>query len=129
MALDVSISEAGQERAHLLARMLGDAGISRIVASEAKRTQQTASPLADRLGLTAEVVKGGDVENLVAAARKLAPGSKSVFVRHSNELVPLVEKLGGGTIPPLPDTEFDRFLVITLQDGRAVAVSTLRYGK
>jgi phosphohistidine phosphatase SixA len=128
-ALEVPINEAGEERAKLLARMLGDAGITSIVVSEAKRTQQTAAPLAALLKLTPAVVKGGDPASLTAAAKRIPAGSKALFVRHSNELGPLVESLGGTRIAPMPDAEYDRLLVITLVDGKAVAVSTLRFGR
>ena len=40
-----------------------------------------------------------------------------------------MKNLGGGVIAPLPDTEFDRFLVLVLVDGKAVSVTTLRYGR
>ncbi len=129
MEKDVPISAAGEERAQALARVLGEAGISTVVVSEAKRTQQTAAPLAAKLKLTPVQFKGAEFAQLLAAARQLPPGAKALFVRHSNELGPLVESLGGGKIAPVPDTEFDRLLVITLLDGKAVAVSTLRYGR
>ena len=129
MAADVPLSAIGEERALLLARMLGEAGVTTIVTSEMKRTQQTATPLATKLGLTPVIVKGSDIGNLVKAARQIPPGGKALFVRHSNELAPLVEKLGGGPIPPLPDTEFDRLVILTLAKGKAVGVSTLRFGR
>jgi phosphohistidine phosphatase SixA len=128
-ALEVPISEAGQERAQLLARMLGDAGITSILVSDALRTQQTAAPIAAKLKQTPVIVKGSDFDQLKAAAMKIPAGTKALFVRHSNELGPLVESLGGGKIASMADTEFDRMVIVTLLDGKAVAVSTLRYGR
>lgn len=129
MAADVPISEAGQQRAQLLARLLGEAGVSSIVVSDLLRTQQSAAPLAAKLQLKPKVVKASDAAGLLAAARAIPAGAKAVFVRHSNELAPLVEKLGGDRIPELVDTEFDRLLVITLLNGQAATVSTLRFGQ
>lgn len=129
MATNVPISEAGEERAQLLARLLGEAGIAKIVVSDVLRTQQSAAPIAQKLKLTPAIVKSGNYEGLVTAARAIPAGGKALFVRHSNELAPLVEKLGGGKIPELTDTEYDRLVVVTLMDGKAVAVSTLRFGR
>ena len=109
--------------------MLGESGVSQIVVSDVLRTQQSAAPLAAKLKLVPAVVKPVDYDGLLAAARAIPAGGKALFVRHSNEIAPLVEKLGGGSVAGLADTEFDRFLVIVLMDGKAVTVTTLRYGR
>src|SRR4051794_26562429 len=46
---DTPLSESGQQRAAMLAGRLKDAGISAIYATEARRTVETAEPLAKEL--------------------------------------------------------------------------------
>ncbi len=48
---DPALSETGKKRAAALVAELRDAGISAIYASEFRRTQETAGPLAKSLGL------------------------------------------------------------------------------
>jgi phosphohistidine phosphatase SixA len=123
---EVGISEAGQCRAGILAGMLSSAGVGRIFTSEVARTQQTAAPLAAKLNLQPETVPAKDVDGLVA---KLRSGSSAatVVVGHSNTVPAIVEGLGGGTVPPIADNEYDRLLVVTLTGPKQATVVTLRY--
>src|ERR1700726_58877 len=57
---DPDLSEAGRHRAEYLAKMLKDANISAIYATEFKRTQQTAAPLAKALSLSVMTLPPGD---------------------------------------------------------------------
>src|ERR1043165_5626950 len=50
----VPLTDRGQQRARELAYALKDAGINRVITSEALRTQETAAVLAQKLGLTPE---------------------------------------------------------------------------
>jgi len=56
-ARDAVLSPKGHKRADCLARTLGDAGIQVIFATGLVRTQQTAKPLARKLGLKATTVE------------------------------------------------------------------------
>ena len=53
---DPELSESGRARAEVLARMLHDAGITAVYATEFKRTQQTAAPLAKTLAIKPTIV-------------------------------------------------------------------------
>lgn len=53
-----SLTELGQQQALALAERLGDEPIAAIYASKAVRAQQTAAPLAARLGVDIEVIEG-----------------------------------------------------------------------
>ena|SRR5690348_7542325 len=70
------LSEAGQRRALLLAKLLKDAGINAIYTSELERTIKTAEPLAESLRIEPKVLsqlsvtfKPDDIENLVNRLR------------------------------------------------------------
>ncbi len=60
MAADPDLSAAGRARADHLAEALKDAKITAIFATEFKRTQQTAAPLAKALGLTVKIVSSNE---------------------------------------------------------------------
>ena len=68
---DPDLSEAGRARAEGLAKALRDANIAAIYATEFKRTQQTAAPLAKALGITVTVLPAQDSAALIAKLRAL----------------------------------------------------------
>src|SRR5437868_13626491 len=55
---DPDLSPAGRARAEMLARILLNAEITAIFATEFKRTQETAEPTAKMSGLTPVIVRG-----------------------------------------------------------------------
>jgi broad specificity phosphatase PhoE len=66
---DPDLSEAGRARAEALAKTLRDANITAIYATEFKRTQQTAAPLAKILGITVTILPAKDNAALIAKLR------------------------------------------------------------
>ena len=127
MSADVGISEAGRCRAEALARMLADANVKRIYTSEVARTQQTAGPLATKLHIRPEVVPAKDTEGLVAKLRAGAPDEVVLVVGHSNTVPEIIKALGGGSVPPIGDSEYDLLFVATLTHPNQATVVTLRY--
>ena len=123
---DPPISEAGRERALLLADMLRDAAVTHIHTTDLKRTRQTGTPLAQRLGLGFEVYDAKDLPAL--AARLRATPGRHLVLGHSNTLAPTVEALGGAGGEPVADAEFDRLYVVVIAPGGSVTTSLLRYG-
>src|SRR6266446_2098902 len=62
---DPDLSEAGRARSEGLAKTLRDANITAIYATEFKRTQQTAAPLAKALGISDPInIAENDYDNL-----------------------------------------------------------------
>jgi phosphohistidine phosphatase SixA len=122
------ITPAGQERAQLIARMLGEAGVTRIVVSETVRSQQTAKPLAKRLNLQSVLSPRGDVKALIALLRRAPTNSTTVAVRHSDE-IPQIAKALGTPVADFSETEYDRMLILTLRNGKAVSLKLLRFGR
>ncbi len=84
---DPPLSQAGQARAELLARMFGDAKVlghlDAIYVSPALRNRQTAAPLAARLGLDETVVPADDPRALARRALREHRGGRILIVGHS----------------------------------------------
>jgi broad specificity phosphatase PhoE len=123
---DPPISEAGRERAGILAHMLRDAGVTAIHTTDRKRTRQTGAPLAERLGLPFEVYATGDLPDF--AARLLAAPGRHLVLGHSNTTPALVAALGGVAGDPIADAEYDRLYVVVVHPEGLVTTSLLRYG-
>jgi phosphohistidine phosphatase SixA len=127
MAPDVGISEAGECRARVLADMLADAGLKHIYTSEVARTQQTAEPLAKKLGLRPEVIGAKDYDTLLPKLRSGVAGGAVLVVGHSNTVPEIIARLGGGSVPEIPDDEFSRLFVVTITGKKQASVVILHY--
>lgn len=126
MASDDPLSPAGRERAELLARMLADAPIQAIFVTEYKRTQETAAPLARKLGVVPKAIRSSDTAALVTAIRALTSGA-ALVAGHSNTLPDIVTALGGPAIPKIAEDEYDNLYILTLS-GKDVTVIRAHYG-
>jgi phosphohistidine phosphatase SixA len=80
---DPPLSAAGEARAQKLAAMLADAGVKDIFATELKRTQDTAKPLAAKTGVAVERVGSKDTALLIEKI-KSHPNDVVLVVGHSN---------------------------------------------
>lgn len=125
---DGVLSEAGEARARVLARLLGDAGITAIYTSDRKRTNQTAQPLAELLHLTPTIVSGQDqVEATVRLVRARDGDGSVVIVGHSNTVPRFLKAFGHSGEVAIGEREHDDiFVVLPLGDGR-VTVLRLNY--
>jgi len=125
---DPSLTNAGRERAESLTALLADAGITAIFSSEFKRTQETAAPLAKRLGLSVTVVPGKDLDALLSKVHALAPDGRALIVGHNNTVPELARRLTGAKVAELTDADYDRLYVATMgKDGQGEVV-LLHYG-
>ncbi|MCA1827803.1 MAG: histidine phosphatase family protein [Myxococcales bacterium] len=104
---DAALSAAGEARAHALADKLREAGITAIFATQYRRTQKTAAPLAARLGVKVQIHAADDTAGLVELLRKQ---DRALVVGHSNTL-PEVARAFGVTFD-VPDEEFDGLYVL-----------------
>ena len=127
MSADALLNPAGEKRAQVLAEVLQDAHIQRIYVTEVRRVQQTAEPLAARLHLKPIVIPVKDVDGLVSQLRALGEDETVLVVGHKDNLPEVIEKLGGGKIPPFADPEYDRMIVLCTGAGKT-RILTLRYG-
>ncbi|MBX3188910.1 MAG: histidine phosphatase family protein [Labilithrix sp.] len=124
---DAELSPEGALRARRLAVMLGNAGVTQLVATDVKRTQQTLAPLAERLGRTTEIRPAREVEALARELRASPDGSVVVVAHHSNGIPRLMRALGveppgiAATDDALPENDYGRVVVLSLGCDRARA--------
>lgn len=116
---DPPLTPEGEQRAQLLARMFGGrdgAGrISGIFASDTRRAQRTAAPLADRLGLAVTTIKGDDYETIISKISSEYRGKTVLVVGHSNTVPALVRQLGRvEDVAEIPDAEYGTIYVVTV---------------
>jgi phosphohistidine phosphatase SixA len=116
---DTPLSERGQARARALATMLGNAGVTRLVATQYRRTQETLTPLSARVSLPIELRSADEPSALVSELRAAPDGSVTVVASHSNVVPRLVRELSGAKLQgvegdSLAETDFGRVIVITL---------------
>jgi broad specificity phosphatase PhoE len=129
---DPPLSAAGERRAERLAQMFGDVrgagGIGGIYVTATRRAQQTAMPLAARLGMKPNVVPaGGDLGAMASHAVSEHRGGRVLIVGHSNTIPGLVEKLSGQTVPAIGEDEYDNIYVVTVPTFGKANVLRLKY--
>jgi broad specificity phosphatase PhoE len=124
-ATDPPLTAAGEQRAKVLASMLGDSRVDAIYVSEFKRTQQTAAPLAARLHIKPQIILANDVQGLLKSIRARQSGAVLV-VGHSNKLPEIIAALGGPTVA-IPDSDYDNLFIMTVGPVHSTLLR-LRYG-
>ena len=117
-SVDPSLSEAGKQRAVALAAVLRDAQIRVIFVTEFKRTQETAAPLAEAIGIVPTIVTAKDTPTLVA--RVQGTTGNALVIGHSNTIPEVLTRLGGGTPIAIADDQYDDVFILTPAPKRAL---------
>jgi phosphohistidine phosphatase SixA len=123
-----NLSPAGHERAQELVRILGNAGITAIYASQFVRTQQTAQPLANQLSLTVTTIDAGNTDELVQHIFTNQSGGVVFVAGHNNTVPATIAALGGGDFPIIPENEYDNLFIVTVYRSERAKVLMLKYG-
>ena len=110
---DAPLSDAGHRRAECLANTLADAHIQQIFTSQLQRTQQTASPLAEKLHLKPIMIPLSRLDQLIEAIRS-GNAANVLVVWHDATLPRVLRALGAPELPPIAHTEYDRFFILTM---------------
>ena len=110
---DPDLSEAGRGRAEALAKALRDANITAIYATEFKRTQQTAAPLAKALGITVTVLPAHDSAALIAKLRALK--GNALVVGNGDTIPNLIKALGVSEPINIAENDYDNLFVVVLE--------------
>ena len=118
-ATDPSLDTTGQARAQALATRLVGAHITLALASQYKRTQETAMPAAaaEGLSVTAMPVTSANAATYgteLVSAVMTSNAHAALIVGHSNTVPDTVKAFTGVTVTPIAESEFDRFYTITL---------------
>ena len=104
-ASDPDLTADGQRNAERLVSWFADrAPPATILVSRTRRAEQTAAPLAAKLGVTPIVYDPGNTAALVTEALKAPP--PVLIVGHSNTVPDIVQQLGGQRPGPLVHADF-----------------------
>jgi len=122
-AKDPDLSDAGRARAASLAHALKDCGIRHIFATEFRRTQQTAAPLAREAGITVTIVPAAETALLLDKVR--ASKENCLIVGHSNTVLEIAKALGAEAAFAIGENDYDNLLV--LRAGEKPTLLRLRY--
>lgn len=128
-AADPPLSARGRRRADLLVDFLERVdvlgGVAAIYAADNQRTQQTAAPLAARLGLEVALADHTDVEGFMDRVLDEHTGDIVLVVTEGDLIAPLVAELHGHqSIPSIAPDEYDNVYIVTIP--RFSGVKTLR---
>ena len=114
---DPSLSSEGHQRAELLAETLSATGIRTIITTHFRRTNETAAPLAKRMGVTPTVltIRRGELQahiaEVVAEVRKTS--GTVLVVGHSDTVADIVAALSSSRPTKLCETSFANLFVVT----------------
>ena len=106
---DPELTEQGRKRAEQLANLLDNTGLTKVYSSDYKRTKQSGTPIAERLGLDINLYDPRRLDDL--ATRLLEAQETALIVGHSNT-TPAIVNLVGGKAEPLSESDYgDVFIV------------------
>ncbi|MCL6729721.1 phosphoglycerate mutase family protein [Sphingomonas hankyongi] len=107
---DPALTARGAERADQLAQLLAKANIKAVFVTPTRRARETATPLANRLGLPVSEYNPRDVEALAAAVS--AAAGPVLIVGHSNTVAALVARFGGDRPAELTEQDYGTLFVV-----------------
>jgi broad specificity phosphatase PhoE len=116
---DAPLNARGRQRAELLADFLENVdvtgSVNAIYASDKRRTQETAAPLAKRLNIPVQIADHLDPKGFMDQVRDDNPGKIVLIVSHSNTIQPLIDELHGSkNLKPFASDEFNRVYIVTI---------------
>jgi broad specificity phosphatase PhoE len=128
------LNRSGLLRAELLADFLDHVdvvgGVDAIYASEAKRTQQTAEPLAKRLDIEIEIADPYDVAAFMKDVLWKHKREIVLVVTHKDAIAPLVEELHGSkNLAPIASDDFDNVYIVSIPWFGKVKTLQVSYGE
>lgn len=127
---DPSLSLAGELRAERLSQVFGHRGkglaLDGMLVSEYRRTQETARPLANALGIPVIVVDGADPDDVASRALQEFRGGRVLIIGHSNTVPAIVESLSGHPVPAMGEADYGTVYVVARPRFSPASVSVLR---
>jgi broad specificity phosphatase PhoE len=110
---DTPLSMQGEDRASALARVLRNAGVTHVFASEKQRTQQTVQPLVDQKGLKITVVAAAKGAELLAKLKAVPADAVVLVSGHSDTIPAILAGLGVKAPVKLRDDQYGRLFLVT----------------
>ena len=131
---DPGLSPAGQRRVAELTRQLVDAdvvaGIDAVYATPFRRTEDTARPVADALGLPLNSYDAADTEAIMEHIVSAHKGKIILVVGHSNTLPALIGNMGASKkVPEIGENEYDNIYIVSIPWFGKTKTIRLRYGE
>ena len=133
---DPGLSEAGKHRAAELARQLVDSdvvpglGVDAVFSTPFRRTEETAKPVADALGLTINAYDAADTELFIEELVKEYKGKIILVVGHSNTVPEMIGNMGASkNVPPIAENEYDNIYLVSIPWFGKTKTIRLRYGE
>lgn len=131
---DPGLSEAGHARAAELARQLVDAdvvaGVDAIYSTSYRRTEETARPTADALGLAVTSYDAANTETIMDEIVRTHKGKIILVVGHSNTVPELIANMGASKkVPAIDEAEYDNIYIVTIPWFGKTKTIRLRYGE
>ncbi|MEP6917990.1 MAG: phosphoglycerate mutase family protein [Acidobacteriota bacterium] len=120
---DPGLSAAGKRRAQLLSTMFAKAGVTAMFTSSARRTKDTAAPLATAAGVAPHVI---DDDTAKAKAQILGGGACVMVVGHSDTVPEFIAALGGPAVT-IEDDQFDRLFVVGTTGAGPASLLAMQY--
>jgi broad specificity phosphatase PhoE len=108
-------------------RILGESCSVEIQASQARRTVETAEPLAKHLGLEVRVHSYEDTDGLIRILRAEHGKGRVLVVGHWSTIPTIIKALGHLGEIKIERSEYDNLFVITSQGEQAPIVLHLHY--
>ena len=131
-AADPPLTAAGEARALALAGVLADAGVRSIITTHLLRTRDTGRPLAERLGITPQLLRvagpAADHARAVADAVRAMPAGAVLVVGHSNTVPLIIAALGGPKLPDICDAAYANLFVLQLAPDGTATLARTEYG-
>jgi len=128
---DPPLAPDGEQRAQMLAQMLGDnTGVGKldgIYVSDSRRAQQIIQPLVERFGKQPVVIPKGDIGSMASRITRGHDGDTVLFVGNGSNVPQLVDELSGIAVGPSNDTEHDTLYVVSIPTFGRANVLRIRY--
>jgi 2,3-bisphosphoglycerate-dependent phosphoglycerate mutase len=129
---DPSLSEQGRARAQALADFLSEVdvvgGVDAVFASQYRRTQQTAAPIAEHLELAISIADADDIGGTAAAILADHKGEIVLLVGHRHTIPLLIAELHGSKQLLIKADDYDHLYVVTIPWFGKVKTLMFRYG-
>lgn len=126
---DPPLSLEGSVRAKALAHVVEDSNVVAAYCTQYQRTRSTVEPLAQQANIPIREINADQVAMLVHDVLINRAGKRVVIAGHSDTVPHIVHELGGGSVPPISENEYDNLYVVIVHEVRILRVLGLPFRK